>query len=132
MFSIIYFCRDNSRSGSDSSMHASLRMSKRAGGGAAQGESRGSAVPERGASQPLSPWAVVFTGQSGHTSWLNGAKGNPVRSSLRLQVSQHSLARRSKPCSNYHATSELGDDSTSRLLQVAGEDRRGDDDGGRW
>lgn len=46
MFSIIYFCRDNSRSGSDSSMHASLRMSKRAGGGAAQGESRLSSAGE--------------------------------------------------------------------------------------
>ena len=63
MPSITYFCRDNSSSGSDSSVHASLRRSRRAEGGAAS-ERLGSAVPESAASQSPCPWAVVFIVQS--------------------------------------------------------------------
>lgn len=56
-------------------MHASLRISKRAEGGAAQGEKRGSAVLEWGASQPRFPWAVVFTVQSGDSHTPTGYRG---------------------------------------------------------
>lgn len=74
MLSITYFCRDNSRSGSDSSMQASLRRSKRAGGAGSEREA-GSVLWERGASQPPFPWAVVFTVQSENSGLLHGQIG---------------------------------------------------------
>lgn len=75
MLSITYFCRDNSSSGSDSSIQASLRRSKRAEGGQAQKGKLGSAVLERGTSQSPFPWAVVFTVQSGHSGLPSGQIG---------------------------------------------------------
>ena len=50
MLSITYFWRDNSSSGSDSSMHASLRRSKRAEGGAGSEKEVWSAVLGTGVS----------------------------------------------------------------------------------
>lgn len=71
MISITYFCRDNSSSGSDSSMQASLRKSKRA-----EGEGRLSSARNRSLLVPI-PWVGVQYSLSflGRPRDTNGQKG---------------------------------------------------------
>lgn len=73
MISITYFCRDNSSSGSDSSMQASLRKSKRA-----EGEGRLSSARDRSLLVPI-PWVGVqyslqFPGETPGHQWTKGPR----------------------------------------------------------
>ena len=137
MLSITYFCRDNSSSGSDSSMQASLRRSKRAGEVGSEREAWLCSVGERCLPVPIPLGSSLHCSvrKLWATSWPNRAKGKPMRRSQKLRVSQNSVACSSKPCSKCHHTSELKETFTSILKvlsQVMGINRWGDDNGGQW
>ena len=138
MLSITYFCRDNSSSGSDSSMQASLRRSKRAGEVGSEREAWLRNVGGRCLPVPISLGSGLhrLVRKLWATSWPNRAKGKPMRHSQKLRGSQNSVACSSKPCSKCHHTSELKETFTSILelkvlSQVMGINRWGDDNGGQ-
>lgn len=138
MLSITYFWRDNSSSGSDSSMQASLRRSKRAGEVGSEREAWLCNVGERCLPVPIPLGSGLhrLVRKLWATSWPNRAKGKPMRRSQRLRISPNSVACSSKPCSKCHHTSERKETFTSILelkvlSQVMGINRWGDDNGGQ-